>query len=284
MAHIHEVRDTNAHFIIDPLTRKLSTEDDSKLKIVQYDHNSERITFEIPRYIDAHDMATCNVVHVHYLNVSADGRTSAPGVYEIEDMHVSAEDEDIVVGTWLISRNATQLVGSLNFLIRFMCVNEGVDQYAWNTAIYTDLVVDTGLYNGELIFEDYADVLVAWSDRIAAVETRVNAAPLTVAVSGDPTGFRGSKTYEEVAAAYDKKEVVFAVYQKHLFVATSHDSEGVHFDDVYHTNCVSPMKLVVTPENKWSMSNGGFPASILPMDDIVAAVVSALTNVAEEGA
>ncbi len=176
MAHIHEVYDTNVHFVIDPITRTLSKEGDAKMKIVQHDHNSERVTFEIPRYIDGHDMATCNVVHVHYLNVSADGRTTAPGVYEIDDMHVSAEDENLVIGTWLISRNATQLVGSLNFLIRFMCVTDGAEQYAWNTGVCADMVVATGLYNGEVIVDDYADVLLEWLEKF-------NSTPLCVTLN-----------------------------------------------------------------------------------------------------
>lgn len=166
MAHNHNVYDTNVHFVIDPLTRTFSNEAGTKMVVIQYDHNSERVTFEIPREIDGHDMFLCNVVQVHYLNVSTDGRTTAPGLYEVQDLAVNPENENIVTGTWLISRNATQLVGPLSFLIRFACIVDGEEEYAWNSGICSDLSVSNGLYNSEIIVEEYADILEQWRQKL----------------------------------------------------------------------------------------------------------------------
>ena len=70
MAHKHSVYDSDTHFSINPMTRVLKNESSSKKSVVQYDHNSERFTFEIPRYIEEHDMLLCNVVHIHYININ----------------------------------------------------------------------------------------------------------------------------------------------------------------------------------------------------------------------
>ena len=279
MAHIHEVYDTNVHFVIDPITRTLSKEGDAKMKIVQHDHNSERVTFEIPRYIDGHDMATCNVVHVHYLNVSADGRTTAPGVYEIDDMHVSAEDENLVIGTWLISRNATQLVGSLNFLIRFMCVTDGAEQYAWNTGVCADMVVATGLYNGEVIVDDYADVLLEWLEKF-------NSTPLCVTLN---TGtMTANKTFAEILAAVKAKRVVIVRMGTQLWIDRGWDPGNIGFKRIYTQGTEDNRGLNVSRDRdgveSWNYADGAFPLAVLPMDDIAAEIVSRFTNVAEEGA
>ena len=52
MAHVHPIIDADAHFIINAATRVISNSDDKKLMIVKGDHNSEKVTFELPRYIE----------------------------------------------------------------------------------------------------------------------------------------------------------------------------------------------------------------------------------------
>lgn len=51
--HEHSIYDTDPHFVIDAVTRAITTQS-KKLKLMQYDHNSERLTFEMPRHIDGH--------------------------------------------------------------------------------------------------------------------------------------------------------------------------------------------------------------------------------------
>lgn len=160
MAHIHSVYDSDSHFKIDPITRMITNMSSQKVTLVQYDHNSERFTFELPRYVEFHDMSTCNVVEVHYLN----GENS--GVYLVDDLQISPEGEDVVICSWLISQNATQFVGSLNFLVRFVCTTNGVIDYAWNTAIFSGINISTGLDNSSTVAEDYSDILLQWKAEI----------------------------------------------------------------------------------------------------------------------
>lgn len=172
MAHKHSVYDTDSHFMIDGVTRAVKNASQTKTMLVQCDHNSERFTFELPRYVDGHDMSECNKVQIHYINIdSKTAKTEDPlvrkGVYEVNDLQISPEDEDIVICSWLISRNATQLVGSLNFMIRFACLDDaGRVDYAWNTTTHTHISVSSGLNADETIEEDYFDVVESWKQSV----------------------------------------------------------------------------------------------------------------------
>lgn len=160
MAHQHTVSDTDKHFTINPETREIINES-GKITLIQNDHNSERFTFDIPMLVDGHDMSKCNVVQVHYLNVEGvkDGMTYE-GLYEIDDLQANG---DTVSGSWLISRNATQFAGQLNFVIHYQCVaDDGTVDYAWSTAIHTGIVVSDGIQNNEVAVSQYTDVLEQW--------------------------------------------------------------------------------------------------------------------------
>lgn len=174
MPHKHIVYDADPHFSINPDTRVLTYASPEKLTIMQGDHNSEVFTFDIPRYVDGHDMLECNRVEVHYLNI--DGNKSASrvsGVYEIDDLQInpSSASDDNLVCSWLISGNATQYAGPLNFVLRFSCVTTSENSegntvadvvYVWNTAIFQGVTVTNSLNNSEEIAEDYADILTNW--------------------------------------------------------------------------------------------------------------------------
>lgn len=167
MALKHRVYDTDTHFLINPTTRAFYNESPSKNTIIQYDHNSERITFEIPRQIEGHDISLCDVIQVHYINIDAVTKEQNCGVYAVEDMQISPDDENIVILSWLVSGNATKYVGSLNFLIRFACsAEDGTLYYVWNTAIYSGISVSSGIYNGAVVAEEYADILAQWEKEL----------------------------------------------------------------------------------------------------------------------
>lgn len=177
MAHTHPVYDTEAHFLINPTTRKIVYQSDDRLVIVQGDHNSQRYTFEVPRYIDGHDMLLCDVCQIHYINVGAgDTRSRNTGVYEATDIMASSDDKDTVVFTWLVSRNATSYAGSLNFVIHFACTSNTKVEYSWNTTISSDISIITSIDNAEVVVEDYADILEQWyAELIAAGSTSISA-------------------------------------------------------------------------------------------------------------
>lgn len=152
------VVDSDAHFIIDLITRKVISNTD-KSDLVQFDHNSERITFECPRYIEGHDMLNCNKVIINYLD------DTLPGVYEVDDLKM--KDSDTTMFSWLISSNATQKVGKIFFAITFMCVQTNGDvTYRWNTAINEGLKVIEGMNQNSTIVYDNVDILEQWKQQL----------------------------------------------------------------------------------------------------------------------
>lgn len=174
MAHLHSVYDTDTHFLIDGVTRAVKNASNTKMMVVQHDHNSERFTFEIPRMIDGHDMSTCNVVQVHYINIDSQTKEQTTGVYEVDDLQISPDGDDVVICSWLISANATHYVGNLSFIVRFVCSAGGDVDYAWNTAIHSNVYVSKGIFNGDVVAEEYADVLVQFAARMGELEKMIN--------------------------------------------------------------------------------------------------------------
>lgn len=187
LAHSHSVYDTDAHFKIDAITRAVKNSSETKVMIVQHDHNSERFTFEIPRFIDGHDMSKCNVVQVHYINTDSTGKHNQySGIYEVDDLQVSPDSDDVVICSWLISSNATQFVGKLAFVIRFVCSQDGKIDYAWNTATNSSVNISSGINNTDDIVEEYADILVEWENRISKLENGSGGTGLISVLESDP--------------------------------------------------------------------------------------------------
>lgn len=166
--HKHPVYDTDLHLLIDPITREITNES-GKTVIMQYDHNSERFTFEIPRYVDGHDMSLCNIVEFHYINTDANDKTlQNADVYQVDDL-MTSEDDSAVIGSWLVSKNATELNGTLFFIVRFACVDvdSGEVTYQWFSNICTVLKVNKGMYNIDIVTQEgNSDVLESWRKTI----------------------------------------------------------------------------------------------------------------------
>lgn len=166
---MHVVYDTDKHFVIDPITREITSTASTKNRVVQHDHNSERFTFELPRYIEGHDMSLCNRVEVHYINLNTAQGTEANGVYEVDDLRIDSEDNEKVLCSWLVSGNATRIAGVMQFVIRFACVTDGNTDYVWNTAIYSSINVVKGIHNSEVLEQKYIDVLAQWEQRLFSI-------------------------------------------------------------------------------------------------------------------
>lgn len=152
--------DNDPHFIIDAASRKIIN-NSGKNTLVQYDHNSERITFELPRYIEGHDMSNCNKVAINYLDATA------TGLYEVDDLAVKNADTETVAFTWLISSNVTQIVGKLAFAIEFECVQtDGEITYSWHTGVNEDIRIISTIVNDTGVVYDNVDILEQWKQQL----------------------------------------------------------------------------------------------------------------------
>ena len=166
MAHQHPVKDTDLHFVIDPVTRVVKN-NSGKIVIMQHDHQSEILTFELPRYIDTHDMSLSNTVRVHYINIGTSSKyTPVSGVYEVNDLQVDANNENLVTCSWTLTNNTTQLEGTLNFIIRFSCLTGDTIDYSWSTAIYSGIIVAKTIDSSDYVMTAIPDILEQWKESL----------------------------------------------------------------------------------------------------------------------
>ena len=179
LSHIHDVYDSDNKFAIDGISRAIKNNSTSKTIVMQFDHNSEVFTFELPRYIEGHDMTECNRVEVHYLNIDTMTKQENEGIYLVNDLKVNVDDETKLTCSWTISQSATQLVGNLNFLLRFICLTDDVIDYVWNTAIHSGIYVSKGIYNSDIVAEQYIDTIKAWENRLLVVENSIGSSGIS---------------------------------------------------------------------------------------------------------
>lgn len=175
MAHLHEVLDDDLVFEIDDETREIKRISENELILVQGDHNSERCTFKIPKFIDGHNTELCNKVRIHFVNISAENPIEiSPGVYETEDLRKSTDDPNSMLVSWVVQKEATVYAGTISFLLEFMCISsDDVLDYSWHTGHYTGGVVLEGMDYSDYIVEKHYDVLDKWIATIEAEGNRV---------------------------------------------------------------------------------------------------------------
>lgn len=167
MSHEHVIYDTDGCFIIDPETREIISGYEN-LVLIQYDHNSERYSFSMPRFIDGHDMSLCNSVEIHFDNISRNKREINSDIYLVDDLSISDDDESTIIFTWLVSNSATRISGKLAFAIHFHCVSEeGNYEYAWHTSVFDSIAVSPTKKNTTGLVEEHSDLI---SQTIAKLE------------------------------------------------------------------------------------------------------------------
>lgn len=184
MSDQHKVVDDDSVFTIDPISRSIFGGPDDPI-LVQYDHNSERYTFQIQRIIEGHDMSACNLVEVHYDNYNTGGTKKNSDIYIVDDLQISGDDDDTVTFSWLIKDTATQIVGLLDFSICFQCIaDDGSKEYAWHTGTYQSVNVIKTTHNTETIAENNTDLVstvIGYMNTVSGlveqVETELNSIP-----------------------------------------------------------------------------------------------------------
>lgn len=145
--------ETEAHIVIGA-DRVIIVPDELKRLGVQFDHNIETVTFDCPRYWDEHDMSQMKV-YVNYMR--ADG---VVGSYYADDVYVDANDDTMMHFGWTISRNVTIAEGTISFLVCVRNVDdEGFEENHWNSELCVDTYISKGLESGEVIADQYPDII-----------------------------------------------------------------------------------------------------------------------------
>lgn len=193
--HSHAMSDSDIYFLIDPTTRTMSNGSSNPSFIMQYDHNSTVVTFEIPRFVEGHDMLLCNRVLVHWNNISEFTIDEVAESTELYDLQINPKDATTVICSWTITRNSTQHSGRLAFLIQYECIENEAVTYEWHTDVYSDMLVKPGRNYGEQSIIEYTDILEQWRNKlfgtgdsvIADIEAAADALKASVISKGEET-------------------------------------------------------------------------------------------------
>lgn len=167
MSHNDKIKDCDAFFEVDPITRQIKNMTPAKIVLMQGDHNSEKFTFTLPRYIEGHDMAESAKAKLHYMNPA---KPDVFGMYEMADLQVDEDNAEKVKCSWLISANVTKEAGAISFLIEFECYEDDVLVYSWHTAPFTGISIGETFDFGAEIGTKYADVLEQWYNKLFGAE------------------------------------------------------------------------------------------------------------------
>lgn len=148
--------DDDPYFTVDRNKRLVSVPGTQDMLAVNFDENSEVITFKFPRYADGVDLSTKEI----YVNYERSDKTRNKALCTLTDT-----SDSYVVFTWVVSAYATQVEGTLNFNIEFRSVD-----YRWQTQPTSLLVYRSLLYTGEAI-PDQPELLDQYLDMFAELNS-----------------------------------------------------------------------------------------------------------------
>lgn len=158
---------TEGHIIIGD-DRFITVPEELKRIGVQYDHNIETVTFDCPRYWDGLDMSQMVV----YINYMLPDRTKS--CYIADNVTADDTDDTIMHFDWTISRNVTQVKGTIFFLVCIKKTDENGDEVNhWNSELCKDIYISEGLECSEPIAEAYPDIITSLLERMSKVESSV---------------------------------------------------------------------------------------------------------------
>lgn len=171
--HTENLVDNDRKFLIDPQTRTIKNASCDK-ELVQYDSSSEVFTFEMPRYVEGHDMGTAKNVKVYYVNKGA-SEEIVDSTDVTSTLKTTDDGTNTAVFSWTIPANATQHEGTLDFAVTFTCPEVSPD-YIWSTKIYSGIVINKGLRNSSEIIKRDPDAFDAILTRVSEAENKVESA------------------------------------------------------------------------------------------------------------
>ena len=163
--HTHVIKDVDTRFIVDPVTRQMKNVGSTKTVLVQYDHNSERFTFELPRTIEEHDMSLCDKAEVHFLNVDAKNQQKF-SKSSSECTNFCLIGESSFSCSWTVPPEATLYAGKLSFIVAYKCFDTlGNLIYSFGSDMFI-LDIKESINAGETVVTNYADILRQWKEEL----------------------------------------------------------------------------------------------------------------------
>ena len=185
-------------FTVDTKT-KIITNVSGKREFAVGDHDSERLTFQMDRYIEGHDMLLSNIACVHSFN----GDT--PNIYDIGDMVADESNPNKVIFSWLLSSAAIIAAGPIRFALRFKCTDDtGKETYSWGTKINEDMSVFNTLENSETVVRENVDILEQWqNDLFGAGESAISGIHSAAESEKQQIAQKGAEIIESIPDDYN---------------------------------------------------------------------------------
>ena len=187
-----------AHIVIDN-KRIITVPDKLKRLAVQYDHDIETVTFDCPRYWDGIDMSKMSI-YINYLRYD-----TYAGSYKAQNVTVDSINNKKMHFDWTISRNVTQVIGKLTFLVCIRKTDEsGNEVNHWNSELCKDCYISAGLeVDGEELKELYPDIIDQWHNEVLGVIGEMNAFKEEFIVMRDSGEFDGATFTPSVSETGD---------------------------------------------------------------------------------
>lgn len=162
--------ETEPHIVIGN-DRVISVPKELQRIAVQFDHDVETVTFDCPRYWDGLDMSDLRI-YINYMR-----RDRVVGCYLARNVTVDGTDSTIMHFDWTISRNVSQVVGEIKFLV---CIkkgdSDGNETNHWNSELNNQMYISEGLEVGDSFFDDYPDIILQWEEDVQKVKDELIAA------------------------------------------------------------------------------------------------------------
>lgn len=160
MGQTQESISDNDQFIIDTTTLLISPKTSEKKELLQYD-TLTHYGFVAPRYIDGHDTRLSTSIQIHYINISHDKEFIKSGVYNVDDYTLDDQNTSFI---WEVSNNATGLIGTLHFAIRFLfCAADNiVTEYTLRTKPYSSISILSRADNIPVSSDGLSEIVNQW--------------------------------------------------------------------------------------------------------------------------
>lgn len=156
-AEPHIVIGTDKFIVVPPELRRIA---------VQHEHNVKTVTFDCPRYWDGRDLMDM-VLRINYKTPD-----NVVDMKEVENVIVDPDDDTIIHFDWTITRNVTQMNGTLSFLACGVKLDdEGKEDQHWNSELNREMTISEGLECATSILEEYPDVITDILLRLRKLET-----------------------------------------------------------------------------------------------------------------
>jgi hypothetical protein len=280
---------------IDTKTKNFETDVLKNTTLIKGEHQSERLTFCMNRFVENKDLLECDKIRIHYINVGS-SNNSSKGVYTVTDATQTSTDE--IQFSWLISQNVTLYSGIVRFVIKFTNVDDDNKiTYLWSTNINKDLSVSDGLDCDGVVDEEYIDILAQWEESIREdMNSEITKASPYVIKSEYRIDYNDdweeeyklltSNDYDSIRElTVAGRPLVLELTQQGTGAVTRINDYSLEYNRIkfYYADAINIIEFTLTYKNEWHVRLNGFvsPRDINIIDNQIALIEGQLGTIDE---